>query len=93
LGSSQLIYDAAGNMVGVRNRLRNSSGDSLRFDQSDGAAKVGYQPVDGEATDVQTALRALDAGTSAALSASGGSALVGYLPSGAVSQHTKRGAA
>jgi type 1 fimbria pilin len=88
---AQLIYDAAGNMVGIRNRLRNSSGDALRFDQPDGAAKVGYQPAEGEATDVQTALRALDAGTTAALSASGGAALVGYLPS--ESHHTKRGAA
>jgi hypothetical protein len=77
--SDQLVFDRDKNVVGIRNR---NGGDYFRFDQSDGAAKVGYQPEAGDATDVQTALRALDAGATAALSASGGAALVGYLPSG-----------
>jgi hypothetical protein len=78
--SDQLVFDRDKNVVGIRNR---NGGDYFRFDQSDGAAKVGYQPEAGDATDVQTALRALDAGTTSALAASSGASLVGFVQSGA----------
>jgi hypothetical protein len=78
--SDQLVFDRDKNVVGIRNR---NGGDYFRFDQSDGASKIGYQPADGDATDVQTALRALDAGTTAALAASSGASLVGFVQSGA----------
>lgn len=49
------MFDENKNIVGIRNR---NGGDYFRFDQSDGASKIGYQPATGTATDVQTALRA-----------------------------------
>jgi hypothetical protein len=78
--SDRLVFDRDKNVVGIRNR---NGGDYFRFDQSDGAAKIGYQPEAGDATDVQTALRALDAGTTSALAASSGASLVGFVQSGA----------